>query len=223
MFDGRPRRPSSRRPSGLVRRLTGTPRTPTPLRSAVFLDRDGVLNAVRVRGGTPEPPRSAKQMILMPGVTEACRRLRDLGYLLVVVTNQPGIARGTQSPSEVGRMHAFLRQRLPIEDILMCPHDDADGCRCRKPEPGMLLDAAARLGLDVTRSFCVGDRWRDVEAARRAGVRAIYLDRDYGERKAVGADATVSSLDGAVRFIESSRLHGAMNDPLRFEARQDLR
>jgi D-glycero-D-manno-heptose 1,7-bisphosphate phosphatase len=173
------------------------------LRPAVFLDRDGVLNEVEVRDGTPVPPPDVGRMRLLPGVEAACWRLRELGYVLVVVTNQPDIARGTQSRAEVDRMHEFLRDRLPLDDIVVCPHDDADDCACRKPRPGMLLDAARRLGLDLSRSFSVGDRWRDVEAARGAGVRAIYVDRRYGERPAVGADIVVSSLPEAVPVSES--------------------
>jgi D-glycero-D-manno-heptose 1,7-bisphosphate phosphatase len=182
-----------------------------PLRSAVFLDRDGVLNDVQVRDGTPVPPPGVEEIRLLPGVAAACRRLHELGYVLVVVTNQPDIARGTQSREEVEQMHAFLRERLPLDDIVVCPHDDADDCPCRKPRPGMLLDAAQRLGLDLSRSFCVGDRWRDIEAACRAGAQAIYVERHYGERKAVGADAVVLSLPGAVSFIESRRVRRGIN------------
>jgi D-glycero-D-manno-heptose 1,7-bisphosphate phosphatase len=182
------------------------------LRSAVFLDRDGVLNEVQVRDGTPVPPPTADELRLLPGVAGACERLRELGYVLVVVTNQPDIARGTQTRDEVERMHAVLRAALPLDDIVVCPHDDADGCECRKPKPGMLLSAAERLGLDLSRSFSVGDRWRDVEAARRAGVRAIYVNRQYGEREAVGAHAVVPSLPDAVPLIESERVQGESID-----------
>jgi D-glycero-D-manno-heptose 1,7-bisphosphate phosphatase len=177
------------------------------VRPAVFLDRDGVLNDVRMRGSTPVPPASAEEFRLLPGVPAACRRLRELGYLLVVVTNQPDVARGTQSLAEVERMHSVLRDQLPLDDVVVCPHDDADDCGCRKPRPGMLLDAARRLGVDPAASFCVGDRWRDVEAARRAGVRAIFVDRGYGERAPIDvaavADAVVASLPDAVAYIES--------------------
>jgi D-glycero-D-manno-heptose 1,7-bisphosphate phosphatase len=188
--------------------MTGT----TTLRSAVFLDRDGVLNDVSVRDGTPIPPSSLGELRLLPGVAAACRRLRDLGYVLVVVTNQPDIARGAQSRDEVDRMHAYLREQLPLDDIVVCPHDDADDCWCRKPRPGMLLDAARRHGLNLASSFCVGDRWRDIEAARRVGVRAIYVDRHYGERAAVGAYAVVAGLPDAVPLIRSGRLPGEIND-----------
>ncbi|GAA3199044.1 transaldolase [Dactylosporangium siamense] len=184
-----------------------TPTTPAAsLRPAVFLDRDGVLNDVQIRDGVPVPPPNVGEMRLLPGVVEACTRLHELGYVLVVVTNQPDIARGTQSRAEVDRMHAFLQERLPLDKIVVCPHDDADGCTCRKPRPGMIVETAQRLGLDLSRSFCVGDRWRDIEAAQRAGVTAIYVERNYGERKAVGADAVVPSLLDAIPFIES---HGS--------------
>lgn len=177
-------------------------------RAAVFLDRDGVLNEVQVRDGTPHPPSTVEEMRLLPGVEQACLRLHDLGYTLVVVTNQPDLARGTQTRAEVDRMHDFLRRRLPLDDVVVCPHDDADDCPCRKPKPGMLLDAARRLHLNLDLSVSVGDRWRDVEAARRAGVHAVYVDRDYGERRAVDADAVVASLPDAVGVIEAFRDKG---------------
>jgi D-glycero-D-manno-heptose 1,7-bisphosphate phosphatase len=175
------------------------------VRPAVFLDRDGVLNDVRLRDGIPVPPPDADRLRILPGVPAACRRLQALGYLLVVVTNQPDLARGTQSPAEVDRIHARLRRRVPVDHIVVCPHDDRDGCRCRKPSPGMLVDSADRFGIDLAASFCVGDRWRDVEAARRAGVPAIHVDRRYRERAATGAGAVVDGLPAAVEFIERYR------------------
>jgi D-glycero-D-manno-heptose 1,7-bisphosphate phosphatase len=180
----------------------------TGTRAAVFLDRDGVLNEVEVRDGTPHPPATVEQLRLLPGVVEACHRLRDLGFVLVVVTNQPDIARGKQTRDEVDRMHDVLRGRVPLDDIVVCAHDDADDCPCRKPRPGMILDAAARLDLDLAESVCVGDRWRDVESAKRAGVMAIFVDRGYGERRPTNADAVVASLPDAVEVIESQRIQG---------------
>ena len=171
-------------------------------RPGVFLDRDGVVNEAHIVDGRPFPPRTFAELRLLPGVVDACRRLDELGYALVLVTNQPDIARGTQSIAEVDRMHDYLRKRLPLTDVVVCAHDDADDCACRKPRPGMLIDAAERLGLDLPRSFCVGDRWRDVEAAKAAGVRAIHVQRHYRERPVIGADATVDSLAEAVRYIE---------------------
>ncbi len=177
-------------------------------RAAVFLDRDGVLNEVDVRDGTPHPPADVAGLRLLPGVVEACHRLRHLGFALVVVTNQPDIARGKQTRDEVDRMHGVLRRQLPLDEIVICAHDDIDDCQCRKPRPGMILDAAARLDLHLAESFCVGDRWRDIEAGKRAGVKAIFVDRGYGERRPADPDAVVASLPDAVRVIESQYVKG---------------
>jgi D-glycero-D-manno-heptose 1,7-bisphosphate phosphatase len=170
-------------------------------RPAVFLDRDGVLNEVFVRDGMPTPPRSIAEFRLLPGVADACADLKLVGFALVVVTNQPDIARGTQTWAEVDLMHERLRRLVPVDDVYVCPHDDVDACACRKPQPGMLLAAAERLGLDLTRSACVGDRWRDVEAAHRAGVTSIYVDSHYDERAPVGADFAVANLPEAAAWI----------------------
>lgn len=182
--------------------------TVTGTRAAVFLDRDGVLNEVELRDGTPHPPAGVEQLRLLPGVVEACHRLRDLGFVLVVVTNQPDIARGKQTRDEVDRMHEVLRRRLPLDEIVVCAHDDVHDCPCRKPRPGMILDAATRLDLDLAESVCIGDRWRDVEAGKCAGVTAIFVDRGYGERRPTDADAVVANLPDAVGFIESQRVRG---------------
>ena len=184
---------------------------PSPVagtRAAVFLDRDGVLNEVELRDGTPHPPARVEQLRLLPGVVEACYRLRQLGFVLVIVTNQPDIARGKQTRDEVDQMHDALRAWLPLDDIVVCAHDDIDDCPCRKPRPGMILDAARRLDLDLRESVCIGDRWRDVEAGKRAGVMAIFVDRGYGERRPTDADAIVASLPAAVEIIESQRVKG---------------
>jgi D-glycero-D-manno-heptose 1,7-bisphosphate phosphatase len=180
----------------------------TGTRAAAFLDRDGVLNEVEVRNGTPHPPAGVDELRLLPGVVEACHRLRGLGFALVVVTNQPDIARGKQTRDEVDRMHDALRRWLPVDEIVVCAHDDIDDCPCRKPRPGMMLDTAARLDLDLAESVCVGDRWRDVEAGKRAGVTAIFVDRGYGERRPMDADVVVASLPDAVKFIESQHVKG---------------
>jgi D-glycero-D-manno-heptose 1,7-bisphosphate phosphatase len=170
-------------------------------RPAVFLDRDGVLNEAFVRDGVPTPPRSVAEFRLLPGVVEACTDLKQAGFALVVVTNQPDIARGTQSWAEVDRMHERLRSLVPVDEICVCPHDDADACACRKPKPGMLLAAAELLSLDLARSASVGDRWRDVEAALRAGVTAIHVECHYDEPAPVGADVAVANLPEAAAWI----------------------
>ncbi len=180
--------------------------TPTePGNRAVFLDRDGVLNHSPVVGGRPYAPASAAEFTLLPGVTDAVARLRAAGYRLIVVTNQPDVARGRQSRAEVDAMHAVLRERLGLTDIRVCFHDDADGCACRKPKAGLLLDAAREHRLDLAASFIVGDRWRDVGAGRNAGCRTIFIDYAYDEPRPEAPDAVVSSLADAAEWILANR------------------
>jgi D-glycero-D-manno-heptose 1,7-bisphosphate phosphatase len=171
------------------------------VRRAVFLDRDGVLLPAQVRGGIPRSIVDEQDFELLPGVDEACRALRGAGFFLVVVTNQPDVARGTVSMETVERINAKLRSALPLDDVRVCPHDDADGCDCRKPKPGLLLDAAAEWRLDLADSFMIGDRWRDVEAGRRAGCRVVFIDRGYEETPALDANAVMTGLPEAAVWI----------------------
>lgn len=168
---------------------------------AVFLDRDGVINAAVVCDGKPYPPATAEALEILPGVVLALQRLRDAGYLLVVVTNQPDVARGTQSQDVVDSIHARLKRQLPIGEFRVCPHDDVDGCVCRKPKPGMLQAVAAERGIDLALSFMVGDRWRDIEAGRSAGCSTIFIDYAYAERRPEAPNAIVTSLPEAVDWI----------------------
>jgi D-glycero-D-manno-heptose 1,7-bisphosphate phosphatase len=176
-------------------------------RAAVFLDRDGVINRAEVRGGRPYPPESVERLELLPGVADALDRLDAAGFDLVVVTNQPDVARGTQTRAMVETMHATLGGMLPVIDAFrVCYHQDADGCACRKPRPGLLLDAAAERGIDLRRSYMVGDRWRDVEAGARAGCVTILIDHGYREPLTVPPDARVASLAQAADWILRDRL-----------------
>ena len=168
---------------------------------AVFLDRDGVLNAARVVDGRPHPPADLSELAVLPGVEPACRRLAEAGLRLIVVTNQPDVARGTQSLDAVEAINDRLRAELGLDDVIVCPHDDADGCSCRKPRPGMLLRAAGEWGIDLAGSVMVGDRWRDIEAGRAAGARTVFVDRHYDEPAPVDPDLTVSELEESVPWI----------------------
>ena len=176
--------------------------TPAGL-SAVFLDRDGVLNRPIVRDGRPYPPATLEEFSILPGVPEACEVLSQAGFVLLVVTNQPDIARGVQDRGVVDEIHEYLLRTLPIAAVYVCPHDDADGCQCRKPGPGMLLEAARDRNLNLASSVMVGDRWRDVEAGQRAGCRTVFVDRGYSEPAPVNPDAIVSDLGEAADWITS--------------------
>jgi D-glycero-D-manno-heptose 1,7-bisphosphate phosphatase len=172
--------------------------------SAVFLDRDGVLNRPRIVRGRPHPPQALADFEVLPGVPEACERLRSAGYLLVVVTNQPDIARGALAPALLDAFHEELRAVVPLHDIRVCPHDNDDFCGCRKPAPGMITTAARDHGIDLATSFMVGDRWRDVEAGRRAGCRTILVQRSWAERPADRPDFVVADLTDAAHWILDS-------------------
>jgi D-glycero-D-manno-heptose 1,7-bisphosphate phosphatase len=168
---------------------------------AVFLDRDGVLNEPAIRGGRPYPPSGLEDLRLLPGVRDACGRLRSAGYTLVCVTNQPDIARGTADAVVVAAIHARLSEWLPLTEIVVCPHDDGDGCDCRKPLPGMITGAAERLDLDLTHSVTVGDRWRDVAAGQAAGTHTVFVDRGYSENQPDGPGLIVKELEEAVGWM----------------------
>lgn len=168
---------------------------------AVFLDRDGVLNRAVLRGGRPHPPAGLHELEVLPDAPAALERLKAAGFRLVVVSNQPDVARGAQSRAGVEALNAALRARLPVDDFRVCYHDDPDGCECRKPAPGLLLGAARDLGLDLPASFMVGDRWRDVEAGQRAGCLSLFIDRGYAEARPTGRYLTVRSLAEAADTI----------------------
>jgi D-glycero-D-manno-heptose 1,7-bisphosphate phosphatase len=169
---------------------------------AVFLDRDGVLNRAVVRDGKPYPPAGLDELEILPDVAEALAALKCRGFLLLVVTNQPDVARGSQQRAVVESIHEALRAALPIDDFFVCYHDDGDACACRKPKPGLLLNAAAKYGLDLSACYLIGDRWRDIEAGQAAGCRTIWIDLGYAERgPSKIPDAQVKSCLAAARWI----------------------
>ncbi len=177
----------------------------SPQRKAVFLDRDGVINRAVIRDGKPYPPATVNEMQLLPRVDEALHALKAAGFMLIVVTNQPDVARGTTSRAAVDAIHERLLAALPLDGIRCCFHDDADACSCRKPKPGALLEAAAQYDLSLTDSFMVGDRWRDIEAGHMAGVRTILVGPGYKEKAPQQApDLACGTLLEASKFIIST-------------------
>lgn len=178
---------------------------------AVFVDRDGVINRVELRGGRPHPPPSVDELQFLPGVGEAIVALREAGFRIIVVTNQPDVASGAQRREVVEAIHSRLQSAFQIDDLKVCYHVDEDGCSCRKPKPGMLLEAAAQWSLNLVQSYMVGDRWRDVEAGKAAGCRTILIDRRYTDRPAEKPDAVVDSLWEASQLILSAQNFGGTN------------
>lgn len=170
-------------------------------RRAVFLDRDGVLNSAVVRDGRPYPPSCVAEVLILPGVAEGLQRLKEAGFVLIVVSNQPDVARGTACQETVEAINAYLAKHLPIDRFITCYHDNVDGCDCRKPRPGMLFSGAREFDVDLTASFMVGDRWRDMDAGITAGCKTIFVDYGYDEKRPQLYDFLVSSLQEAVLII----------------------
>lgn len=191
----------------------------TSRRKAIFLDRDGVLTQTVVRNGKPFPPATAGEVELAPEANEALSRLKAEGFLLLVVTNQPDVARGRQKAEMVEQIHDVLKLQLPLDDFFVCFHDDADRCDCRKPLPGLLLQAAKRYNVDPASSYMIGDRWRDVDAGYAAGVKTIWIDRGYAERQPVSCPlARVHSLSEAVDWILKDSLNISHEAHRRFKS-----
>jgi D-glycero-D-manno-heptose 1,7-bisphosphate phosphatase len=171
-------------------------------RKAVFLDRDGVLNEAVVRDGKPYPPASLAEMRIFPDAAATLQLLKERDFLLLVVTNQPDVSRGTQNRESIEEMNRAMRKALPLDDILVCYHSDEDRCDCRKPLPGLFFQAAEKYGVKLPDSFMIGDRWRDIDAGQAAGCRTIWIDYGYSERgPASPPNARVRDLGEAVQWV----------------------
>lgn len=177
------------------------------MNKAVFLDRDGVINETCTVEGKPVTPRRLEEFRILPGVKEALTELKKGGFYLFVATSQPEVRRGALQPEELEKMHRILSETLPIDKIYVCMHDDQDECDCRKPKPGMLLRAAKEWDIDLSASYMIGDRWKDIEAGARAGCTTVLVKSPCsGEQppdRTVVSDYTVENLVEAVRIILS--------------------
>jgi D-glycero-D-manno-heptose 1,7-bisphosphate phosphatase len=168
----------------------------------VFLDRDGVLNAVTVdEQGVPHPPAGLADLQILPGVPRACEVLRRSGFMLIGVTNQPDVARGTATREGVEAINRAVAEAVGLDALYTCWHDNADNCLCRKPKPGLLLQAASDYNIDLGSSFMVGDRWSDIAAGAAAGCRTFLLERPYSRSERCCPDWVVPSLLDAARIL----------------------
>jgi D-glycero-D-manno-heptose 1,7-bisphosphate phosphatase len=171
------------------------------MKRAVFLDRDGVINRAIVREGKPYPPKDLTELEILPGVPEALAALKKAEYKLIVVTNQPDVARGTVKKEVVESINHQLSSTLPLDEFRTCYHDDHEACDCRKPAPGALLAAALKHDIELKRSYMIGDRWRDIEAGQRAGCKTVFIDYGYSEKQPEHVDHRVRSLNDAALVI----------------------
>ena len=167
----------------------------------VFLDRDGVVNEVNVINGVPHPPKNLLELKIFNYSKESIAKLKQADIKVFVITNQPDVSRGKASRADVEEINSYVKTELNIDDLMVCYHDDHHACACRKPSPGMIYELAKNNNIDLKNSFCVGDRWRDIEAGKAAGCKTIYIDCSYGEKKPNTTDFTVKNLKDAVNLI----------------------
>jgi D-glycero-D-manno-heptose 1,7-bisphosphate phosphatase len=171
------------------------------MRRAVFLDRDGVINRAVLRNGKSYPPSNLSEFVYLPGVQSSIRELRRAGYLIIVVTNQPDVSSRIQSENVINLMHQKIFKDGLCDDVKVCFHLDSDCCSCRKPKPGMLIEAANKWQIDLADSFMVGDRWRDIGAGKAAGCFTYFIDYQYEEQRPLDPDLVVKSLEEAAKHI----------------------
>jgi D-glycero-D-manno-heptose 1,7-bisphosphate phosphatase len=176
------------------------------MKTAVFIERDGVLNVVRVERQQPVTPLTLDEFKVKEEAVGLLAKLKELGFLIIATTNQPGLTRGYQSRRELERMHDFLRQQLPLDDIVVCPHDETDRCPCRKPKPGLLVEASFKYHLDLDHSYVISDKWQDADAGRTAGCTTLLIESPWiGKGR---YDFKVASLEVAVEKICNLKKNG---------------
>lgn len=176
-------------------------RTNQKKRKAVFIDRDGVINNTLIINGRPHPPKCWQETMILPGVQQAVDLMHSAGWILIVITNQPDVARGKTTRVEVEKINSFIKSELPPLIIRTCFHDESDNCMCRKPKPGAIITAALDYDIDLSASYMVGDRWSDIEAGNQCGCKTVYIDYEYSEVKPLNFSHKVGSLLEAAKTI----------------------
>lgn len=171
------------------------------MKKAIFLDRDGVLNKLISRSGKLQAPYTLSEFELFPGVVEALKLIKEKGYLAIVVTNQPDVSRGWVSMESVELVNDQIKRLLPVDDIKCCFHDNSAQCLCRKPLPGMLLEAASEWGIDLKKSFMIGDRFGDIKAGKSAGCFTVLIGEGDEQKDHPSPDHRADSLINAMIFI----------------------
>ena len=172
------------------------------MKKAVFLDRDGVINKAFVKKGLPTSPNSLDELEILPGVKESIKKLKKKNFICLVVTNQPDVERGRIDKTTIVKMHKFLKKELNFDDIFVCYHDDKNNCNCRKPKPGLLLQAKEKWNIDFKKSFMIGDRWKDIDAGKAVGCKTIFLDYSYRDLSPDNPNYITDSLLSATAIIE---------------------
>lgn len=172
------------------------------LKRAVFLDRDGVVNETFIREGKPYPPRQLSELKIFEDVASSVEAFHKAGFLVIIVTNQPDLSKGLLTLENLQSIHNEIQTKVKIDQIRFCPHEDYHDCSCRKPKAGMLLDASNEWEIDLSQSFMVGDRWKDIDAGKAAGCKTVWINRNkYQEKSPLEFNASATSLAEAIPYI----------------------
>ena len=169
---------------------------------AVFLDRDGTLNKAYIKKGLPISPPSFNKLKIIDGVKKSIKKLKKLNFMCIMITNQPDVARDKIKKKTVIKMNSFIKSKLKLDDIFVCYHDDMHKCKCRKPKAGLLIQASKKWNIDFSKSFMIGDRWKDISAGKKVGCKTIFINNNYKLDKKVKADFTYQTLIKAVNKIK---------------------
>ena len=171
-------------------------------RVAIFLDREGTLNKAYIKNGLPISHPSFNKFKILPGVKNSIIKLKKLGFLCLLITNQPDVSRKKIKKNVVKKMNNFIKKKIKLDDVFVCYHDDKHNCNCRKPKPGLLLDGSRKWNINLKESYMIGDRWKDISAGVSAGCKTIFINNKYKELTPQNPNYVTDSLIKAAQFIE---------------------
>ena len=169
---------------------------------AIFLDRDGVINKSKIIKGKPYAPRKIKDFKILKNVDKSLFILKKYGFKNIIITNQPDVKKGFIKNSILKKINKKIKSKLKIDDIYICKHTDSDKCNCRKPKIGLIKKAKKKWNIDLTKSYLIGDRWRDILLANKLNINCFYIDKNYKERKPKKFNYKVNNLYEAVKEIK---------------------
>ena len=167
----------------------------------IFLDRDGVINKPIIIDNKPYSPRNKYQFELLPNIEKYLKKIHSLGFLTIIITNQPDISTNHINENLLNEFHDIIKNKMPITDIYVCKYIDTDDCYCRKPKPGLILTAAKKYKINLKKSYFIGDRWKDIDAANKAGCHSIFIDYGYKEKLKTTPINNVKSVKEAFEII----------------------
>ena len=172
------------------------------MNSAIFLDRDGVVNYSIICEKKPYAPLNLNELKIIPEIKSVINTFKQRQFKVFVITNQPDVARGKVKKEEVEKINASIQSQLSIDEIFTCYHDNQDHCECRKPKPGAFIALSQKYNIDLTKSIMVGDRAKDIEAAKNANCPSVFIDYGYNEIKPLDQNYTINGISELLSCLE---------------------